>query len=266
MGSVNHDSSLVTYTGKSLRLTRGARPELRSPYIFDHFAYGAGAFNSQVPQNLVTTETGAATPFACGATGATVAIGVTGGTTNNAQELAGKLVGWNPSTMGVNERLVLEVRAKFVAATTATDGDFYIGFADAVTYTNSLPYVFSAASAFTTSVPTEFVGFGYSSIATSGALFQAGGNVIGMVTSKADVNAVAATTSLSVKDSSFHIYRLELDSAGNASFFIDDLSAGSVALAVTANTAFTPYINAVAKASHALTATLDWVFVGGDYV
>ncbi len=261
--SISDRTTYMEYK-RGIRLRSGGRLEQRAPGILDHFAYGAGAFNSHVPQNWVTTETGAATPFAPGATGATVAIGVTGATTNNGQELAGKLVGWNPSTMAADAPLVLEVRAKFVGTTTATDGDFAIGFADAVTYASSLAYVVSAASALTTSVPTEFCGFYYSSIPTSGTLFLAGGNPVGAITTKAGTDTINTTGV--VKDSSFHIYRIELDAAGGATFYIDDTRVLSVPAAVTANTALVPYIAAIAKNSHAHTATIDYIFVGGDVV
>jgi hypothetical protein len=264
MGRQNDRGSSMEYRKKHLKLLQGSRLEQRAPAIFDHFAYGAGAFNSHVPQNWVGTETGAATPFAPGATGGTYAIGVTGATTNNAQELAGKGVLWTPSTMATNQRLVLEVRAKAVGATEPLDGDFTIGLADAVTYTNGLAYVVSAASALTTHAPTEFCGFYYSSIPTSGALFASGGNYIGAITSKAAVDTVTASSK--VKDSSFHIYRIELDAAGNAAFYYDDEKVMSVAAAITAATALTPYIAGIAKASHALTVTLDYIFVGGDLV
>ena len=242
-------------TSKEIRVSNGILPKV--PFIFDDFAYGAGAFNSHVPQNWVTTETGAATPFAPGATGATVAIGVTGGTTNNAQEFAGKGVLWTPSTMG---GVFLEVRAKFVGATEPLDGDFRIALHDAVTETNGLAYVVSAASALTTTAPTDAVGFLYSSIPTSGALYAASGNYVGIVNSIADVDAVAATTK--VKDSDYHVYRIEVDASGNAVHYIDGVHVGTVASAVTASVALTPYISAIAKASHALTATLDYVYVG----
>src|SRR5688500_11699057 len=106
---------------KHIRLTGGGI-EARAPFIFDHFAYGAGALNSHVPQNWVTAEAGSGTVFAPGATGGTYLTGVTGATTNNGEELAGKGVLWNPSTMG---GLVLEARLKFQATGTETDGDFY---------------------------------------------------------------------------------------------------------------------------------------------
>jgi len=236
------------------------------PSIFDHFAYGAGAFNSHVPQNWVTTETGAATPYAPGATGNTVATAVTGGTTNNGEEFAGKNVCWTPSLMGANQRLVLEVRAKFVGTTTAADGDFYLGFANAVTFTNSLPYVVSAASALTTSAPVEFAGFGYSSIPTSGTLFNASGNnFMGMITEKSSVAGTVLSSAVA-KDSNFHVFRVEMDSAANTTFILDGNVVGTQAAATTAATALTPYIVAIAKNSHTHTATVDYVFVGGDIV
>lgn len=256
-----------------VRVPQGIGHEVRQDQLFDHFNTGAGAMNSQVPQPWVTTETGAATPFVANATAGSYAVGVCGATTNNAEELAGKKVGWNPSTRG---GLTFECRLKSVGTTTATDGDFYFGLADAVTYTNSLPYVISAASALTTTVPSNFAGFAYTSIASSGALYNsaasgATGNFIGILTTKADVDVIAATASAATgaavaKDSSFHIYRIEMDASGNAWFYIDDIFVGYVAVAFTANTEMTPYFNVVAKNSHAQTMSIDYIRVDGQYV
>ena len=252
-------SDHIEYDGVSIKLTSGARLESNAPSIQDHFAYGAGAFNSHVPQNWVTTETGAATPYAPSAsTVGGAAIGVTGATTNNAEEFAGKAVIWQPSTQGT---LVLEVAAKFVGATTPADGDFGIGLASAVTYTNGLPYVFSAASADTTSVPSEWVGFWYSSIPTSGTLFTASGNVAGCLSTKVDVQTLSSSGV--VKDSNSHTYRLEVTATGSATWYIDGKQVCVRAAAITAATALTPYIVAIAKNSHALTATIDYVTVNG---
>lgn|SRR3990167_469119 len=264
MAGTKHLSDTIETSGKHIRLVDGGHLVPTAPSIFDHFAYGAGAFNSHVPQNWVTTETGSGTPFAPGATGVTVAIGATGGTTNNGEELAGKLVGWNPSTMD-DMNLVVEARFKTLSATTAAAGDFYFGFADAVTYTNSLPYVISAASADTTSVPTEFCGFAYSSIPTSGVLYAASGNnYIGAVTTIANVNTITASTKQ--KDSNYHVYRIELTTGGEAVFYYDGEQVMAVTDAITANTAFTPYLCAVAKASLVQTMTLDYLYVGGSIV
>lgn len=253
----------VMETNKTIRLLGGGI-ESRATYICDDFCYGAGALNSHVPQNWVTTETGAATPYAPSASVVGGAlVGVTGATTNNAEELAGKGVIWNPSTQG---GLVFEVRLKAVAATTPTDGDLYFGLADAVTYTNGLPYVSSAASALTTNVPSNFAGFAYTSIATSGALFLTGGNHFGFVTSKADVDTVTAPTVSVVKDSNYRTFRIECNATADCTFYIDGVQVGVVPAAFTANTAMTPYLTAIAKNSHALTVTIQRLMIaaGGE--
>jgi hypothetical protein len=239
-------------SGKRIERLQGGR------FMELDFEEGAGALNSWVPQPLVTTETGAATAWAPNATVNSELVGVTGGTTNNAQELAGKKVGWNPSTCG---GITLIVRAKFVAATTATDGDICIGFNDAVTEASGLAYVVSAASALTTHAPTDHASFYYSSIPTSGALYSASGNVWGAVTSIADVDTVTAPTVANVKDSNYHTFRLDIDASGNASYEYDGVPMLYVASAVTANVAYTPYVAIVAKDSHALTGTIDFLGV-----
>jgi hypothetical protein len=260
----------IDYSAKGIRLIDGAKFLVRTPQLMEHFLTSTPA-----AAGFTATDTGGGTAFATGATtpgGA--AIGVTAGTTNNAGELGGTTIAWQPSTQAGSNGpsgtalMVLEVRAKFVGTTTATDGDFYIGWADNKTYTNSLPYVTSTTSTFTTSVPSDFAGFGYSSIATSGVAFQAGGNPIFAVTTIANTDTATALSAggVVVKDSLYHIYRVELDILGNASFYIDDVFKGSVALACTAATLYTPYINVVAKNTHVHTATVDYVHVGATLV
>lgn len=258
--TINHYSSHIEYVGKDIQLNSGSRILRRSPQIMEHFEAGAGAMNSWVPQIFVTTEAGTGTPFAVGATGATVATGVTGATTNNAEELAGKLVGWNPSTMD-DADLIMEVRMK-TSSTTPANGDFFLGFSDAVTEASSLPYVISAASALTTHAPSDAALFCYSSIPTSGALYAASANLIGAITTKADVDTVTASTK--AKDANYHTYRVRLTSAGHAQFFYDDEKVMTVASAVTANVAYTPYICIVAKASEAQTMLIDYIYVGAS--
>jgi hypothetical protein len=247
---------------KPLRFANGKSVEQRSPELFDHFIYGAGALDSQVPQLWDATETGAATPFAPSASepGGAI-ICVTGATTNNGQEVGGTLIGWQPSTQGT---VVFEARAKFVGDTTATDGDFYFGLSDAKTEASSLPYVVSATSTLTTHAPSDAALFAYSSIPTSGALYSASGNYVGMITTKADTDTVSASTV--VKDSSYHIYRVEINSSGDCTFSIDGTVVKHLAAAVTAATKYTPYCAVVAKNSHAHTGTIDYIRVYASYV
>jgi hypothetical protein len=253
------------YPTKNIRMPNGVRVEQeRTPVLHDHFLWGAGAVNSYVPQPFVTTEAGSGTIWVTNATAGSYLVGVTGATTNNAQEIAGKKVGWNPSTMG---GIFMEVRLKTIGATEPLDGDCCIGFNDAVTESNALAYVVGADSALTTHAPTNHASFYYSSIPTEGALFAEGGNPWGFITSKADVDTVTAPTTAVIKSSVFRIFRLEIDASGNATYYIDDNFVGRVALAVTANTEFTPYVAHVAKASHAVTTSIDWITVGaGSYV
>jgi hypothetical protein len=247
-----------------VRVQAGGKVIVRPPFLDDHFVYGAGAFNSHVPQNWTTTETGAGAgkaSFVPTATGATEAVGVAGTTTNNGEEIGGTAVVWDCTTHGKFGPLVFEARVKVVGTTTPADGDFVLGLANALTFTNSLPYVVGASSLYTTSVPVEFAGFHYSSIPTSGTLFNAAGNnFVGIITEKSTVPGTAISSAV-VKDSLYHIYRVELDLLGNAGFFIDDNPVGEVALAVTAATALTPYFNVVAKNSHNNTMTVDFAGV-----
>lgn len=244
---------------KTLALTNGSIVRERAPRLTEHWV------SDLVAGVWTATETGAATPWAAAATAndGGIAVATSGATTNNAEELGGKHIVWKPS-LSVNQNLVFETRFKSVGATTAADGDYTIGLADAATYASGLAYVFSAASAFTTSAPSEFVGFHYSSIPTSGALFNSGGNnFIGAVSSKANVDTVASTAI--AKDSAFHIYRIEVNSAGNVALFIDDNLVYTLGAAITAATALTPYMAVIAKNSHANTGSCNYVSLGGDF-
>jgi hypothetical protein len=253
------------WTGKlfvqnDLMTRRGGHIIMREPQIMEHFQ---GSQSVAATGIFKTTETGAATPFAASTSvegGAAVAV--TGATTNNAEEMGGFNVGWVPSSQA-NSRLVFECRASFVGATTPTDGDFYLGLANANTYASGLSYVITATSTFTTKAPVEFAGFGYTSIATSGVFFLSGGNPIVALSEKSS-GTPATTASTMVKDSLMHTYRVEVDAAGNAFYFIDDAGVGVQAAAVTAATALTPYVGAICKASHALTASVDYIYVGGN--
>lgn len=252
MSSIVTKGDTEVYSGRSIRLEDGSRIECTGPYIYDCFAHATGALGSAVPQTWTATQAGSGTLYVGDATTHPGVIGISGGTTDNAVELAGTRVCWKPSTMGP---IIWEAKASFDGATTPADGDFYFGLSDAVTEASSLPYVISAASALTTSAPSDFVGFCYTSLATSGALYAASGNnYIGLLTTKANVDTITATTK--VKDSSLHTYRIEVEAAGHARFYYDGTHVGTVASATTAATALTPYLCAVAKASHAHTASV----------
>ena len=265
----HNDSKSITLSETELRLKNGSRILCESPVIHDHFMYGAGTLATVAPWSR-TDETGAATPFApqSGGVGGHVRC-VTGTTTNNGQELSGNLLAWKPSVQAVNGPLVMEIRLGH-EGTTAANGDLYVGFNDAVDETNSLPYVVSAASALTTHAPSDFAGFAYSSIATSGSLFVTGGNPYGIITTIADVDTVTApnTTNRVIKAAitTFVKLRIEIDSSGHCKFFANDKWQATVASGVTAGTKYTPYVAVIAKASEAQTCDIDYLHVSGDLV
>jgi hypothetical protein len=275
---VNDRGNFIEVKGKSMRFVGGGYPFSRTPYVFSHFLDNA-AVSTQ--GSFTTTETGAGGGKAIfvytAATAGGVITGVSGATTANAEEVAGTSVSWAPSTSAVlpNAPLVFETRAKFVGTTTATDGDFAIGFANAITATSGRAIIVGASSVVTTGL-VEFAGLFYSSLPTSLALFNSAaagavGNFLGMnsvknsVVSAAGVGVAATDENAAkfAKDSSFHIYRVELDSAANMALYVDDRFAGSTAAATTAATALTPYIGAVSQNSHSNTATVDYIFAGG---
>ena len=268
-GQWNDRGTHIDAYGKDIRLQNGATVVNRSPYIMDHFyelvldqtngrwiAHGTGTTGDDAPFAILATEPGGAIK------------GRTGTDTNAAQSLFANGVTWKPTTHAISKPMFIEARFKVVADTTAADGDFYFGWGDAVSYTNDLPYVLSAASAVTTSVPSDAAVFAYTSLATSGTLFAASGNnYIGAINSLATVDTVTALASNSgpvQKDSNYHIYRVAVDAAGNAAFYIDDVFRGSVALAVTPGTALTPLINVVMKSAHQNVMTIDYIAVGAD--
>lgn len=235
----------------------------RTPVLFDDFL-NPPTLNTSNWTGTADGTTGNDVPVAAVADTACGEITMASGSgALEAQEVAGAHIAWIPSTMGP---LVLEVRAKFVAATAAVDGDFAIGFADAVTYTGSNPFILSAASVYTTDLPVEFAGFNYTSLATSGALYNSAasgavGNFIGIKTCKNGTGTVAVSSGVA-KNSSYKTYRVTISNSGLCTFYIDGQQVGQSAdAAVTVATALTPYIQVHTQASHENTATIDYIYV-----
>jgi hypothetical protein len=236
----------------------------RDPVLFDHFInlptrIGTGA------TDWTQTETGGATTGhvafiqSIASTNSGYATG-TGGQTSGQEEIAGKNVVWAPATMAGTQYLSMEARVKVIGATTATDGDFGIGFADAVTY-GAAPFVVSATSTLTSTGAVDWAGFYYSSLATSGALF----GIVGFLGSKNSTKSAVNATTLT-KDSLFHTYRVDIDASGNATGFIDGEQTGFQPACVTAATALTPYITVIGTATHANAMSIDYIWVGGSRV
>lgn len=273
----------INAAGKGLRFSRGAALNQRSPAIMDHFYYGSGgtmtSANTTPWITHATGTTGNDVPFAILANdpGGSVS-GATGTDNNSGQVLAGVNVSWKPSTHAVANPMVLEARLKVTAATNAYEGLFFVGFADAVTYTNDITYVLSAASAITTSAPTDGIFFAHSSVATSGTAFgSTHANPVVAITSANGTDAVTALASgtgggftsgqfIHTGSEGYTLYRLEVDASANAAFYINDIFVGSVAAASTPTVALTPYFaaQAIGASAHEVTMTIDYIGVWAD--
>jgi len=266
---ISHDSDPenVAETAYLWTILGGAESQLqyrRTPVLFDDFLNPPTLSTSNWTGTADGT-TGNDVPVAAVADTACGEITMASGSgALEAQEVAGAHIAWIPSTMGP---LVMEVRAKFVGATEPIDGDFALGFADAVTYTGSNPFILSAASAYTTDLPVEFAGFNYTSLATSGALYNSAaatpiGNFIGVKTCKNGTGTAAVSSGIA-KNSLYKTYKVTVSNSGLCKFYIDHIQVGESAdAAVTVATAVTPYIQVHTQASHENTATIDYIYVG----
>jgi hypothetical protein len=232
-------------------------------FLYDDFL--VKALNTNLYTGTATGTTGNDVPVTGAATEAGGAITMASGTgANEAQEVAGASVMWKPSTMGP---ITLEARFKVVGTTEPIDGDFTFGLADAVTFTSGVPFVVGASSLFTTDVPTEFTGFYYSSIPTSGTLFSTNatplGNFIGTHVDKAGTGNLAVSTGV-VKNSLYKTYKVVVAADGGSTYSIDGTVVGTAAAAsITPTVALTPYFNVTAKASRENTMTIDYLYISG---
>jgi hypothetical protein len=209
-------------SGKPLEGRQGGRIASFQNEVRTHFSEGT------IITNLVQTKTGG--------TGAadlaiTEALGGTGTITVGSDATAGQTVRtprmFQCDTTAFFAPMVMEVRMKLSAATAT---EFFLGFCDTNQDANDKSYVVSATSTLTTSVPADAVGFIYSATPTSGVLFNSGANFIGTVGTNNSTDTVAATTV--PIDTSYHVYRMELNSGGGAAAFIDGVFVGAVAAGV----------------------------------
>lgn len=239
--------------GKSIEGRNGAHIFSRAPSIFDHFV------GDEVHGFWSPSETGAATPFAVlAAQDGGVANMVTGAVSGNAQIVAAGL-NFRPTNMATRKPLVFEARCR-VPSNAAVE--YVIGLSDALTEASSIAYAVSATSTLSTHAPSNAAVFVYSSVPTSGALFNAGGNYYGVITTIADVDTISALTVQA--DTAYHIFRIEIDVNGAANFYLDDKHVKYVNAAVTADVPYTPFINIITRTAGAKTFYSDYIFTGGD--
>lgn len=151
-----------------------------------------------------------------------------------------------------NGKMFMEAR---VSLSALTGGHLFIGFTD-VLASGTCEIPFTMATATLTSNATDAVGFFYDDAATS-TNFQVAGV-------KADTDQSGDLTN-NAADTSYHIFRVEVDEDGHAKFYIDGVLVYGLANAVTASVALTPcVVCSVAASGDAKTGKVDYLFVGQD--
>lgn len=129
-----------------------------------------------------------------------------------------------------------------------TSQSIFFGLTDADTLTAP----FTIATGTTTANATNGVGFCQDAAGTNTHL--------NCVAVNAGGSPQTVALAVDVSTSAYHIYRVEVDAAGNANFFIDGLQVATIALAVATTSLLAPIMNMFSEATSAST-TLDADFI-----
>lgn len=149
--------------------------------------------------------------------------------------------------------LMFQARIKPVSS--VANVSYFIGFSDSLA-TGTLEAPFTLATTTFTSNATDAVGFVYDTAATTATW-----RCVGV---KADTDATSINTSVvPVADTSAWL-EIYVDSSGNATFYIDGESYGTIANAVTATVALTPIATVVTRTTASKSLDIDYLRVSAD--
>lgn len=242
---------------KDIRGINGAEIYTRAPQFFDHFL-----LPQTMATNWVSTVTGTTPTFAILNAGmGGVAEQLTSATSGDS--IVSTLIqsgstgsGFNPSKNALERPISFEARV-ILGQTSACE--VFMGFLDSGARATSINYALSATSTFGTSTAADGVAVGYSSVPTSGNAFLTGGNPFVVASSIAGVDSVASTGL--VADTSYHVFRIEVDVNGNATVIIDDKIVKYVGGALTANTNIYPFFQTTTRGAATKKTDIDYVLV-----
>jgi hypothetical protein len=148
-----------------------------------------------------------------------------------------------------NGDLVMEARFKVSAITTVA---FFVGFTD-VLATTTLEFPITLATTSFTTNATDAVGFVFDTAATTDTI-----RAIGVAN---DVDSSSINTSVAPVADTFLTVRVEVTSGGVGTFYINDVSYGSLSGVVTTSVALTPIIIAEARSTSSRTLDIDYIWV-----
>lgn len=196
---------------------------------------------------------------AAGANAAVVATIVAGGEDGVVRLTAGNSVtvseGCSSLTLGLNFKadsggLYMACRIKNVTA--VTNRALFVGFTD-VLATTTLEEPITLNVVTITATADNAVGFVYDTNATNDTWHKQG---VKATTATATANTAVAPTA-----DTYQWLELFVDSSGNATFYIDGVSYGSVANAVTATTALTPCVKIMTRTTTIQSCDVDYIGV-----
>lgn len=149
-----------------------------------------------------------------------------------------------------NGNLTFEALVKISAITSVA---FFVGLTDQVA-SLIMPWTLSVVTF--TSNQSNGCGFLFDTAATT--------KTIRCVGVKADVDATAIDTGVAYVADTYRKLRIDVDANGNAEFFVDDVSYGVMANALTKTVALSPVIAGFARSAASTTLGCDYLNVSQD--
>jgi hypothetical protein len=257
--AIKDTGKIISYESKGHEGSRSSRGKLhRANEYFEHFNT-----TTTIPAGLVLATGGtavAATTYGVGIGGTSVLT--TDDVAAAYQQLTHAGLLWECDNQPDNQPLVFETRLK--AGATITTVEIWAGFVDTLTPGDA--YALSATSTFTTSGPADAAVLGFSTTPTSGAAFTTGGNEIVALSSLNTVDSVVGKSGTVFAASTYYTLRVELDSLGNAAFFVDGKFVLGKGSAVTKTVPLTGFVSVVPRATAGgseRVITVDYIYIGG---
>lgn len=176
------------------------------------------------------------------------AVRLTAGDTVVVSESASALthaLNWKAANGG----LIME--AKVTPVTSVANVAYFVGFSDVLATTTLEEPITLSGTTYTTNA-TDAVGFVFDTAATTDVWY-------GMGVAN-DVDATAVTCSAPTADTA-QVLRVELSSAGVASFYIDGVLQGTASGAVTTSVALTPIVVVMARTTTVKSIDIDYIHV-----
>lgn len=208
--------------------------------VLDDAYSGAGGSDAQALDPAINAQAGGVVRLVSGDAG-------TGGATDTSSLTAG--LNWKANQGG----LYLKTRVK--AVTSVADTSLFVGFTDTLATTTVEEPITLSGTTLTTNA-TDATGFLFDTDATNDTI-----HIQGVAN---DTDTALNNTGLGLSADTWYTLEIKVDSSGNAEFFINGTSYGTVASAVTSTVALTPIIATCSRTTAVKTVDVDYLFVAGQ--